>query len=361
VQSGSNVSQFAWVRLNSLDSNTCGSGRCSIVTTAGRNLFEYAANRWAVYGYQFSPVTWVYINPSPALKVNRWYHVGFTYNGTSLRFYQDGVDIGGNNNVPGTMSCAGDIYMGSGNERYFNGWIDEVRSYSRTLSSAEVKQLYAMGGDKIQASTVNKGGSLTSGLVGHWTFDGTDISGTQVYDKSGQNNTGTSSGGVTKVMGKLGQGMKFNGVNGKVTATGYETATFTLGAWVKTGDTREDKWFVEMTDGSGNRHGIGMYPAGKPVITYGVAKYKCSTGSVINDSKWHYFIGTYDGTGAKIYIDGVSQNLSTELTTGTKTPNTLTIGSTSSGGYVNSLIDDARVWNRALSAAEVKQLYNMGR
>jgi hypothetical protein len=174
-------------------------------------------------------------------------------------------------------------------------------------------------------------------------------------------NNGTRTGGVSIAAGRLGQALKFNGVNGRITATGYETATFTLSAWVKTSDTAADKWFVEMTDSSGNRHGIGMYPAGTPVITYGVIKWKNSTGSLINDSKWHHFVGTYDGTSAKIYIDGVSQGLSSENTCGTKIANTLTIGSTSTGDYVSSLIDDVRIYSRALSFAEIQQLYMIGK
>ena len=77
---------------------------------------------------------------------NKWYHVGFTYDGTHLRIYQNGVDVGGDNNVPGTMAAMATSYIGYlGTIRFFNGQIDDVRGYNRALSATEVQQLYQMG------------------------------------------------------------------------------------------------------------------------------------------------------------------------------------------------------------------------
>ena len=58
---------------------------------------------------------------------------------------------------------------------------------------------------------------LTSGLVGHWTFDGKDMggAGTTAADVSGQNNHGTLTNGPVRAIGKLGQGSGFWGVDRK--------------------------------------------------------------------------------------------------------------------------------------------------
>jgi hypothetical protein len=55
---------------------------------------------------------------------------------------------------------------------------------------------------------------LSSGLVGYWTMDDKNISGTTVTDKSGNGNNGTISG-ATKTAGKLGQALKFDGTSNK--------------------------------------------------------------------------------------------------------------------------------------------------
>ena len=52
---------------------------------------------------------------------------------------------------------------------------------------------------------------LTNGLVGWWTFDGKDISGVQVYDKSGNGNRGILTSGPAPTIGKIGQAMEFDG------------------------------------------------------------------------------------------------------------------------------------------------------
>jgi hypothetical protein len=59
-----------------------------------------------------------------------------------------------------------------------------------------------------------------------------------------------------------------------------------------------------------------------------------------------------NGSNWRIYVDGVLEN----------TPWTLRIGHESGSVYwFPGTIDDVRIYNRALSAAEVKQLYNAGR
>jgi hypothetical protein len=52
---------------------------------------------------------------------------------------------------------------------------------------------------------------LTNGLVGWWTFDGKDISGVQTYDGSGNGNRGILTSGPVQTIGKIGQGLQFDG------------------------------------------------------------------------------------------------------------------------------------------------------
>src|SRR3989344_4561342 len=68
--------------------------------------------------------------------------------------------------------------------------------------------------------TISRPSTLNSGLVGYWTFDGADVT-DKVYDKSGQGNHGYFYGGATttaKVKGKIGQALKFDGVDDRVNA-----------------------------------------------------------------------------------------------------------------------------------------------
>lgn len=83
---------------------------------------------------------------------------------------------------------------------------------------------------------------------------------------------------------------------------------------------------------------------------------------------WHFYAITFDGSKAYYYFDGIKQGSGSSLTGASDTQN-LCIGSyfqcnINGAGITqiwNGSLDDVSIYNRALSAAEVKQLYLMGR
>ena len=82
-------------------------------------------------------------------------------------------------------------------------------------------------------------------------------------------------------------------------------------------------------------------------------------------NRWYHVVGTADGVEVRIYIDGVAQGTATPYTgVIDKDTEPVWIGTDSTGGIhgpFNGSIDDVRVYNRALSATEITQLYNLGR
>jgi hypothetical protein len=74
-------------------------------------------------------------------------------------------------------------------------------------------------------------------LVGYWTFDGPDISGTRAKDRSGNNNHGTITGAVP-VAGRVGQALDFDGSDDKINAGTtndsvlLENQQVTIAAWI---------------------------------------------------------------------------------------------------------------------------------
>ena len=85
----------------------------------------------------------------------------------------------------------------------------------------------------------------------------------------------------------------------------------------------------------------------------------------LTDTDWHHLAGTFDGTTGRLYLDGVATG--TPDTSGSLVTNNLNlyIGRNTDPDvattYFNGLIDDVRIYNRALSAQEVKQLYLIGK
>jgi hypothetical protein len=77
---------------------------------------------------------------------------------------------------------------------------------------------------------------LDQGLVGYWSFEGKTVSGTQVYDASGNGNRGTMTNGPTLVYGKIGQGMEFTTLNNTVSVSNnsvFKTIPLSISFWMK--------------------------------------------------------------------------------------------------------------------------------
>jgi len=78
----------------------------------------------------------------------------------------------------------------------------------------------------------------------------------------------------------------------------------------------------------------------------------------VNDGQWHHLAGTYDGANARLFVDGVLNG--SMATTGAISKNTAPVyisgNSEKASRLWNGSIDDVRIYNRALTEAEVRLL-----
>jgi hypothetical protein len=131
---------------------------------------------------------------------NNWHFAVFTRDNNNLSMYIDGVlqksqPVYGN---LGNRSFAiGRSKISSDSTRYFNGSIDEVLIFNRSLSSDEISQLYNSGNGLYANTSI---APFNDGLVAGWHFD--EGTGTTAYDITGRNN-GTLVNGPTWVDGKI--------------------------------------------------------------------------------------------------------------------------------------------------------------
>jgi hypothetical protein len=224
--------------------------------------------------------------------------------------------------------------------------------------------------------------ATTNGLVGWWNLD--EGSGTSAADSSGNGNTGTTQNTPTwTASGEINGALTLNGTNQDVAATETPSlilaGSWTASAWVKVAalPTSGNNVLLvsKSTNGGGNapNYSIGIDNTG------GVIRWQTwfmDTGSgnngiyytaTINLNTWYFVTGVWDNTAKNLYLYvngtqvGSTLNVPgvSPLTTG---GNTLDIGDHHgfAGSYLNGTIDDVRVYNRALSAAEVWSLYNGG-
>jgi len=267
------------------------------------------------------------------------------------------------------------------NTYWFDGSADDVRIYSRALSAEEITQLYNQGSATKQTSTKTPTG-LESGLVGHWTFDGPDML-TNVADISGQGNHGALQGqtSTTTVIGTIGQALDFDGVDdgidiGNISAAGsdFDLQDYTSSMWIyKTATPGSVQALVSRFTSAGdpdavfhntilNNDSLRFYFHD---INYTGALYDSS--DTVGNNEWHHIVYLRDNTNKRVtfYIDGVqdSGGWQTYIDSAVASSNNpLRLGESASGSqFFDGKLDDVRIYNRALSADEITQLYNLGR
>ncbi len=207
----------------------------------------------------------------------------------------------------------------------------------------------------------------TSGLIALWKFD--DGSGTSAADSSAGGNTGQLVSGPVWTTGKLGGGLAFPGAS-RVdvnSLTSSFPSTFSISLWSNQLPLDAWRFFItkELWNSSqgwllGSEGGgvWGLYKGGGGGLTTG--------DNIWSDSNWHYVVAAYDGSAAYLYADG-SLIASSTLSISASTLN-VTMGirhsndgtSFTDGGFEGTL-DDVRIYNYALSPAEVKAIYNSER
>src|SRR3989344_3616023 len=296
--------------------------------------------------------------------LNGWHHVVVvSISTTDMRLYVDGVqrDTALNTAKTRVLNATGLAFVSACDpDRFFNGLLDEMRIYNRALSAAEVQALYKSGAQKFTAPPTNLG------LVGYWSMN--EGAGTVAGDGSGNGNRGILTNGPTWVDGKRGKAINFDGGDDYVDASlvSSKTNNFSFAFWLKvevTSDTRGTVFF----NGSGtNGYGFvaGSTDGGNTATFFFLAQsiYWLNTSVGWTPNAWQHIVGTLDASNVwRLYRNGnlvftsVAQSALNTPTIRT------TLGAESSGGSsIAHSLDEVRVYNRALSAAEIQALYNSG-
>jgi hypothetical protein len=215
-------------------------------------------------------------------------------------------------------------------------------------------------------SVVSTGGPPTAGLIGYWNFD--EGSGSIAHDTSGSGYNGAVNG-ATWTTGKINSGLSFNGsTNAVVTPYIALGATFSVSAWVNPGGAAQGSYvrIAETQYGAGCYLGTSASGTRYKFIVSGSsgstgscgAGYGCAEGGAVT-SGWHLVTATFDGATARLYVDNVLVASDT-FTAPSNTNLPLYIGLYYGGsGYGwNGAIDEVRLYNRALTAAEVNAIFN---
>ncbi len=204
------------------------------------------------------------------------------------------------------------------------------------------------------------------GLVGYWDLD--EGSGTSSYDASGNSNNITLTNSPTRQSGqncKSGGCISFNGTNNYLTGGTNSldiTNNFTISAWVKLGNFN-NQYVLTKRAGTGDNYALiyGYLNANKfSLWSDFTVNARVALTTAVNDTNWHHIAFTYDGATVNGYLDGalnVTSAQSFSLQTNSSTFNVGT--STGVADFLNGSLDDIQIYNKALSATDISNLYNL--
>ncbi len=208
-------------------------------------------------------------------------------------------------------------------------------------------------------------------LVAHWTFE--EASGNLV-DQTEYGNDCTATGTPDYQQGgapNRGNSINFDGVDerfdcGSDSSIG-PTDYISISAWVKIDSTSNYDGIISRGSSADGTDGYGMSLSGAPddKMTFWVENWtdnvaSISIGSVVRE--WGHYVGTYDGSTVKIYLNGVLGTTDPATVTMSYPSGSLRIGQAFRGNAYcfDGRIDDVRIWNYALSAIQVQHLYQKG-
>ncbi|MHC4738742.1 MAG: LamG domain-containing protein [Planctomycetota bacterium] len=346
----------------------------------------------------------------------KWHHAAITMdNGASkgYKLYMDGVKVGertysGILSNWDTLKIGGD-FQGPGNGRpeFFHGLIDDVTIFDRTLSGDEVLELYRgefigleiTGPDTVadnfqaqykaianyERADVDVTGladwsvddetiaSIAAGLLTTEMVDlPTDITITAEYTKSENTEAAQKQVSILTIC-PSGTALDFDGLDDYVNVsneTNFDferTDSFSILLWAKLSEITFFSPIISKESHSGNYRGYEMRIIGDKLRIILRNSFQPSNQIRVDSTislfaeRWYYLGFTYDGSseaaGVKMYINGFPETVSiasNDLTGSILNNVPITIGSRTGGGdFFNGVIDDVRIYDRALSGEEI--------
>ena len=284
-----------------------------------------------------------------------WVHVAYTHDGSgNFNFYINN-QLSASGNYTSNLNSSQNILLGDSavsSWNNFNGDIDQVRIFSKALSSDEVSTLYA-----------------ETACVYTCTTDTVDFPTTNLayykLDNSAEDETGSYDGTPTDInytFGRFGQAAVFNGSSSKIdTGISSISSPFAVSMWIN-----EDVLGSGVFFGNWNSTAADMYwqttSDGRLRISIdGYSVDFFGTAGDVQINTWHHIAVTLSGGVYEVYLDNVSLGTSTTSVTTFSSGQNFMIGNSSKPSTpipFNGKIDQVRIFSSALDSTQVESLYN---
>ncbi|MBP8016416.1 prepilin-type N-terminal cleavage/methylation domain-containing protein [Candidatus Gracilibacteria bacterium] len=245
--------------------------------------------------------------------------------------------------------------------------VNTTGSYIAQFSNKDTDAIKGTGQQLVALKNILQKGHVSS-LVGYWDMETTTTDG-KLADLSGNGNHGTINGTpLMGVDGVIGKAISFDEnpesiiIDDKNNIAG--STSHTISCWITTSSvyssiiTKHSTYYDIHVNSKKILARIVPYdnPA-KPALNI-------VSSENINDNKWHHVLQTWDSGNLKLFVDGKFQTSGVSSTSIATNVLPIYIGSYTWGtcptkcSAATAIIDEARIYNRALSESEIQALYN---
>ena len=297
--------------------------------------------------------------PAPGV----WYDVTAVKASDQILIYVNGLLEG--TSTPGLFSDTSDaaLLVGAGHEGFrLKGEIAEVQLYRSALSAPLVRALYESSKSRFEQ------GETEDGLVAYWPFDGGSTLDFSVYHNDGE---AIGAKPTTDRFGRPDHAYLFDGTDDYIAIANSPslqigTGDYTIAAWIRSNVPFSygrifSKGSFGCTTGymmrlGGTKGWLENARDGACHVFFGGRK-------TVADGAWHFIVGVVDrDVGATIYVDGAFDTMQMIDTSAYDLSNdrdpTIGVADQMSQEFFSGKIDDVRIYSKALSALEVRTLYN---
>jgi len=291
------------------------------------------------------------------LPVGQWRHVVMVHNGTQDKIFINGA-LANQKNVTGALNDTGMPFSIGNNPidggNYFNGDLDDIQIYNRALSDAEVTALY---------TAQNQAPVFTGDLVANYTFAGNANDVTPFHNNATVNGAQLSKDRFNR----SNQAYEFDGTNDVIIAANspqLNSDFATVSFWINVDELpAQGESYLLSFGGWQERWKVSVPNHGKVVwttnSTSGISDMDAGDANVLPTDQWRHVAFVHNGTQDKIFISGAK--VAEKNVTGTLKSTTRPLGigynPIDTANYFNGSLDDIRIFNRALTDAEIAALY----
>jgi hypothetical protein len=198
----------------------------------------------------------------------------------------------------------------------------------------------------------------TGPLVGHWKLDEPNRSDACI-DSSGNGNTGAPHG-TNVVDGKMARARSFNGKGDYIDVPGINIPhAITVAVWIYSDNFLQHTFLIAKNPINTQ---WALLIQGRGLLTWrGAGDQTNVMCDVPTNGSWHHIVARQEGTAGSLYVDGILRASGAVPAIG-NVAGSINIGRFDSGDhwYFTGRMDEVRIYNRALSHAEIVELFTSG-